>query len=176
MAATEFRQVEDFARYAAAPLPFKVSQSGGPELVQETLSIASPPDGPSPAGGSLKLPYHFEQRRKYVSVVPTSGATRIIEGRPNSLGAWVWDDESGNAPRMRVSDASGQTFQFASENINWQGWRYITFHFNPAVGHWGGAKDGIFHLPLRWDSMFLRDDVGHTSQCTIYLSASTLMY
>lgn len=176
IAATEFRQVEDFARYAAGPLPFKVAQSGGPELVQETLSIASPPDSPSPAGGSLKLPYRFEQGLKYVSVVPTSDATRIIEGRPNSLGVWVWGDGSGHATRMRVSDASGQTFQFSSENIDWQGWRYITFRFDPAAAHWGGAKDGIFHLPLRLDSMFLLDDVGHKSQGAIYLSAPTLMY
>ena len=57
--------------------------------------------------------------------------------------------------------ASGQTFQPDTGNIDWKGWRYVTFSLRgDSGGRWGGANDGIIHYPIRLDTPLLVDSPG----------------
>ena len=45
------------------------------------------------------------------------------------------------------------------------------------LAHWGGANDGVIHYPIKWDSIFLLDNVSRQPvEGEIYLSAPTLIY
>jgi hypothetical protein len=83
----------------------------------------------------------------------------VMEGKPKTLGMWVWGDGSGNVLRCRFRDSSGQTFQPTYGPVNWTGWKWITMALDGQdAGHWGGAKDGVIHYPIRWDSMLVVDN------------------
>jgi hypothetical protein len=40
---------------------------------------------------------------------------------------YVYGDGSGNLARLRVTDATGQTFQPTGGPIDWKGWKLMTF-------------------------------------------------
>jgi hypothetical protein len=45
------------------------------------------------------------------------------------------------------------------------------------LSHWGGANDGVIHDPIKWDTIFLLDNVSRQPvEGEIYLSAPTLIY
>jgi len=100
---------------------------------------------------------------------------------PTRVAWWVYGDGAGCTPRIRFTDATGQSFQADGQKITWKGWRYITFALRPSdsepLFHWGAANDGVVHYPLKWDSMFLLDNPAKTAvEGEIYLSAPTLLY
>ena len=81
------------------------------------------------------------------------------------------------APRLRVTDARGQTWQPSSGPLDWQGWNYVEFDLKPSTPHWGGANDGVMHFPLSWDSVFLLDNSSKKAmQGTVYLAAPVVIY
>ena len=46
-----------------------------------------------------------------------------------------------------------------------------------SLSHWGGPNDGDIHYPIKWDSIFLLDNVSRQPvEGEIYLSAPTLIY
>jgi hypothetical protein len=45
-----------------------------------------------------------------------------------------------------------------------------------ALHHWGGAKDGEIHYPIRWDTLFLIDGRNNAAEGEIYLAAPILFY
>lgn len=97
------------------------------------------------------------------------------------FGLWVYGDGKGLVPRLRFVDISGQTFQPDGPKIDWMGWRFVTFPMRntdeKTLSHWGGADDGVIHYPIKWDSIFLLDNVSRQSvEGEIYLSAPTLIY
>jgi hypothetical protein len=81
---------------------------------------------------------------------------------------------------MRFLDSTGQTFQIDGPKIDFSGWRLIQFRIaeeGAQLPHWGGANDGKIHYPIRWDSIFLLDNVSREPvEGEIYLSAPTLIY
>jgi len=84
-------------------------------------------------------------------------------------------------PRVRFVDASDQTFQPDGPKIDWTGWRFVTFPMQSTdeqpLAHWGGENDGKIHYPIKWDSIFLLDNVSRQPvEGEIYLSAPTLIY
>lgn len=139
---------------------------------------------PAPAGlpslygapSVQRIDYKFEPGWKYLTVRP--GGSSAIDGRPRRFGVWLYGDGTGNIPRLRFTDSTGQTFQPDGEPVRWTGWRWITFAMDGSrAGHWGGAQDGVIHYPIRWDTLFLLDNAtrGRTSG-TIYLFGPTLFY
>ena len=45
------------------------------------------------------------------------------------------------------------------------------------AGHWGGAEDGVMRCPIRWDSLFLLDNVGGAKKSgTAYLGSLMVVY
>ena len=146
---------------------------------QQTLASAGAPEAlpGSPAVVVVKVDYQCDDGWKFFRVVPAEGGGRDIAGSPVGFGIWVYGDGGHAGPRVRLVDATGQTFQPSAAAMDWTGWRYVEFDFTAPDGHWGGANDGVMHYPIQWDTLFLIDNVSRQkSQGTLYLAAPGLIY
>ena len=156
---------------------------------QQSVAQVAPPDGEPPTESqAVKLSYEFGAGWKYLTLpwqglVPPlpSGGIGAKSVWAERLGWWVYGDASGCGTRLRFIDSTGQTFQTDGPKIVWRGWQYVTFSLQPSEGtalaHWGGSNDGIIHFPIRWDAVFLLDNVSRQPlKGEIYLSAPTLIY
>ena len=101
-----------------------------------------------------------------------------LDGRPMALGLWIYGDGSGNSPRMRFTDATGQCFQPTAPDLKEKGWRYVEFALQAAgAGYWGGASDGIIHYPIHLDTLLLVDSPARKGTAgTIHLASPVLVY
>lgn len=158
----------------------RLTADGDPKVTSEqSLSVAVPPDGPpAPHIAAMKITYQFGVGWKFIRLAPMGADRQVIVGHPAAFGLWLYGDESGNHFRVRVTDATGQTFQPSGPTITWHGWRYIEVPLSgQKSGHWGGAEDGKMHYPIRWDSIALLDSA-RREKCagTIYLSQPVLVY
>ncbi len=150
------------------------------------LKAGAPPEGPVVVGaGSVQLSYRFSAGWKFARLAPKASTANAIEGQPKSISMWIFGDHSGNVPRVRFADSTGQTFQVGpvassaqrSDRIDWAGWRGLTFPLVGDASHWGGADDGVVHYPVHIDTLLLIDSPDRqATQGTIYLAAPTLVY
>ena len=170
-------------RYAAAAddvlTGASVAADGDAQVASEqSLAVAAAPEPPPDADAAVvKLSYRFGAGWKFLRVVPPSGESRRIAGAPKAFGFWVYGDGGRAAPRLRVTDAEGQTWQPSGDAVDWKGWRYVQFELKPSTAHWGGGKDGVIHFPLRWDSVFLLDNPSRKeAEGVIYVTAPVLIY
>jgi hypothetical protein len=142
------------------------------------LTEAAPPAGSdSPFARVWQLHYQFDSGWRFVRCVAAADRP-AIEAQPDELGIWVYGDGSGNSLRIRVTDNSGQTFQPTGPNLDWSGWRWVTFDLAnlDQAGHWGGANDGRVRGGLRLDTVLLVDSTRKKTSGTIYFAAPTLIY
>ena len=138
----------------------------------------------SPSGSpSIRLRYSFVGGWKFLRLFTseTLSIPQTSRHQPTQSGLWLHGDGKGCQARIRFTDATGQTFQPDGPKIDWTGWLYITFPMQSTeekpLAHWGGANDGVIHYPIKWDSIFLLDDVSRQPvEGEIYLSAPTLIY
>ena len=177
-----FLPLSQFDRLTPATIQtaLRLVADGDPKVPSEqSLLAAAPPEGPLVPGSlALEIVYQFDAGWKFVRLVPRGSELQTITGRPAAFGAWIFGDQSGNYFRLRVTDATGQTFQPSGPPLSWRGWRYVQLPLNgDQAGHWGGADDGVVHYPIRWDSIGLIDSA-RRKKCagTIYLSRPTLIY
>ncbi len=111
-------------------------------------------------GGVADLTANFPAGWCYFVVQPK---TTVIPKNAVAVGMWVYGDGKGDAVRCRFIDAKNQVYQPTYGNITWKGWRWITMPLtDPKVGSWGGPQDGVIHHPIKWDTVFLLDNVSHT--------------
>jgi hypothetical protein len=145
---------------------------------QQSLVISTAPEVLSGLNSPIvKVDYHCDEGWKFFRVIPADGLSREIAGAPAGFGLWVYGDGRNTSPRLRVVDATGQTFQPTAAAIDWTGWRYLEFDFNAPAAHWGGANDGVMHFPLHWDTLFLIDNVSkQKNEGTLYLASPALIY
>ena len=144
----------------------------------QSFSTVPAPDGlPAPGGGAVKIDYRFDAGWKYARLSPKPGPT-LIDGTPVHLGVWVNGDGSGNILRARFLDDTGQTFQPDGPKLDFTGWRYVTFPLDGAkAGHWGGAKDGVVHHPIKLETILLIDNAARQkTQGTVHVSCPTVVY
>ena len=122
------------------------------------------------------LDYQFTEGWRFVRCDAGSGLR--LESHPVGLGVWVYGDNSGNSLRVRVRDASGQTFQPGGPKLNWSGWRWVTFDLEHLVeaGHWGGANDGVVKGDLSLETPLLLDGTRHKTSGRIYFAGFTALY
>ena len=154
----------------------------------QRLEISSPGPIDSPVGGASReittLKYQFEAGWKFLRVVGNGlipPLTSEDETPAKKLGLWIYGDAKGCQPRLRFLDSTGQCFQSDGQKIDWTGWRYVTFPLQATgsgpLAHWGGANDGKIHYPIKWDTIFLLDNVSRRAiDGQVYLSAPTLIY
>ena len=171
---------------------------------KQSLEIRQPADEPCISGAeAIKLAYHLESGWKFLRLVSTKlvPVKRAIFERgwqfleeiskataeshtprdARKLALWLHGDGKGCQARVRFKDSTGQVFQPDGPRIDWKGWRYVTFSMQPTddkpLAHWGGANDGVSHYPIKWDTIFLLDNVSREPvEGEIYLSAPTLIY
>jgi len=169
-----------FCPLAGGLLPAsRVVPDGDAKVAAHQSLAVSPAPEPLPGLNSpiVKLNYQCDAGWKFFRVVPAGGQPREITGQPTGFGLWVYGDGQNASPRLRVVDATGQTFQPTAAPIDWTGWRHLTFDFSVPAGHWGGANDGVMHYPIHWDTLFLLDDVSRQkSDGALYLAAPALIY
>lgn len=132
------------------------------------------PDAPYP--NAWRLDYQFASGWRFVRCVPwDSGGkdtSQLAPGNPSALGMWVHGDGSDNLLRCRLIDSAGQTFQPTGPNLDWRGWRWVTFdltHLSRA-GHWGGSNDGIPRGNLRLDCPLLVDGRNRETKGSIHFA------
>ncbi len=177
----EIALVDDFRRYSAETLDtaLRIVPDGDRKIGSEqSIGLADAPAGlPGPVLRVLKIGYRMEEGWKFLRLVPQSEAVKRIDGRPRAMGLWVYGDGSGNSPRIRFVDATGQTHQPSADPITWCGWRYIEFPLDGSrSGHWGGADDGKVHWPIRFDTLFLLDGLRKATSGEIYLASPVLLW
>jgi polysaccharide biosynthesis protein PslG len=120
---------------------------------------------------TLDLDYRLDKGWKFLRVAPNKP---IDLGAAKEIRMWVFGDGSGNVARLRVIDASGQTFQPDAGRLNFTGWKWLTFAITPHTAHWGGANDGVARPPLKLDTLFLLDqaDQSRPSQGTVRIAGA----
>ena len=182
----ELRDADDH-RVASAPAAtfrslevpqFKTALDGDAKIpATASLTLIDAPTADAPFPQVWKLDYQFSAGWRFLRCVPlaaagTPGQPIPIPGKPTALGIWIHGDNSNNALRMRVIDASGQTFQLSGPNLNWKGWRWIAFDLTDLkhAAHWGGPDDGVPHGDFRLDCPFLLDGSRRETKGTIYFA------
>ena len=169
-----------FRPLAAAMLSeSRIIPDGDAKIASRQSIAASTAPEPLPGLDSpvVQVTYQCDEGWKFFRVVPADEKALEITGEPTGLGLWIYGDGRNTSPRLRIVDATGQTLQPTGAAIDWTGWRYVEFDFNAPTGHWGGANDGVVHFPLRWDTLFLLDNVSkQKNEGVLYLSSPALIY
>lgn len=141
------------------------------------MTIVAAPGPAAPCANAFKLDYELAAGGRFVRCVPTGKPPVAIAGRPQAFGIWVYGDKAGNHLNVRVTDASGQTFQINGPAVDWSGWRWVVFPIGELLhaSHWSGANDGKVHGALRWNCPLLLDSTRHSTTGTIYFAGLTLL-
>ena len=106
-----------------------LADATGPEAL---LGHESPP--------CVRVAYKFSPGWKFIMLQPATDAVTKITGKPKTLGLWIYGDASGNAIRLRVKGAEGQTHQAGGGNISFKGWKHVTLPMDRSKGtSWGGS-------------------------------------
>jgi len=157
---------------------FRTALDGDKNIpAQATVTSVAAPGPDAPCDTAFKLAYEFAPGWRFVRCVPDVKPAAAIAGRPEAFGLWIYGDKSGNRLNARIKDASGQTFQIGGPELDWTGWRWITFPVGglKRASHWGGANDGQVHGALHWDCPLLLDSNHRTSSSAIYFTGLTLL-
>ena len=143
---------------------------------ESSVSLTNTPAPDAPYPKAWKLDYRFAHGWRFVRCVPHGPDGRTVSpqvpGKPAALGMWIHGDGSKNSTRCRLIDSAGQTFQPTGPDLDWRGWRWITFDLTnmSLAGHWGGANDGIPRGPLRVDCPLLIDGRNNATAGTIHFT------
>lgn len=172
---TRFVTAEDFTVGADA---YRASLDGDAKITGEaTFAVEEAGPGThAPKAGALR--YRVGEGWKFVQVSPAS--KKEIEGRPRAAGFWLWSDErsAGDTVRLRFRDATGQTFQPSlPKPLSGTGWRWVTLPLDGRdAGSWGGARDGVVHYPIAWESVLLVDSHRKAHAGEVRIAGLTLLY
>ena len=141
------------------------------------LEAASPVGPDAPFARAWRLDYQLESGWRFVRCIAATGRLGVA-GQPDELGMWVYGDGSGNSLRMRIADDSGQMFQPTGPNLDWTGWRWVSFDLAnlDRAGRWGGPDDGRVHGNLSLDTVLLVDSTRSKTSGTLYFAGPTLIY
>jgi hypothetical protein len=134
-------------------------------------------------GGSAKISTstsvgHGDSSSMAVGYSFTSSSTGVelrrnltLPGKPTSVALWVLGDDSASPVHIKVTDATGETFQARVGSLQ-PGWQRLVFQFDKASlsgAHSGGDGDGVIDYPVSLTSVFIyRGNLGHLSG-TAYL-------
>ncbi len=148
-------------RYVSLPLDaahFELHAEGDGQVKSSQAIIETPPPTTAPVKftASLGVEYKFDAGWKYACFEPR-GDTQNLAGEPLALAFWLHGDGSGNIPRLRFIDSTGQTFQPDGERLNYTDWRYVSYALDNHSAHWGGANDGLIHYPIKLKTLLLID-------------------
>ncbi len=177
MPAKRYAIVESFAgKPGTSVFDYGVGLDGDANVKAEAkLTYTAAPKG-GPDDACAKLDYSFDPGWKFVRIYKDGLVP--IEGHPRVAKIWVKGDGGSGVGRLRLEDAGGETFQPDFGTINFTDWRCIEADMSGAnCGHWGGKNTGRMEYPIKWETMFLFDNVGgRQTKGTIYLGPMMLCY
>jgi hypothetical protein len=125
--------------------------------VQSVGTTVNTSNGPSLRGGKeFFFTYQFQNSGNNYTLFRKSIG---LGGVPTSLGVWINGDDSRNVWRMRIVDASGETFQIHLSSSAAKGFRYLYADLTNSTvwSHWGGNNNGSIEYPIRFDSLVFDD-------------------
>jgi hypothetical protein len=157
---------------------FRASLDGDAKVpATARITLTDAPGGKdAPFPKAFRLDYDFGDGWRFVRCVPDVSKPLALPVKPQSLGVWVCGDNSGCSLHLRVSDQSGQTFQFGGPKIDWTGWRWVTLDLGlRRASHWGGANDGVVHGELQWDCPLLLDGLRRKTAGAVWFTGLTVM-
>lgn len=150
--------VTESSRFLPVPLASVTTSVDGDEKVYGKASIAN---APAEAGYPNAKEVAFDLRKGWKYALGALPEPLLVSGRPVAYGVWANGDGSGATLLMRFTDATGQTFQPEGVTVDWKGWRFVRFSMRGDTGgRWGGANDGVVHLPVRITTPFVIDNPG----------------
>lgn len=112
----------------------------------------------------LKVNYHFTSDNNcYAPIV----LNKQMPDNTRSLQFKVNGENDDTLLRVRVTDASGETFQY---NLGFmpKEWLYHSIQLSEFASHWGGNNNGILDQPLTFNAFVLDDTDGSLAQGTVY--------
>jgi len=176
--AKRYSIIESFAdgKVGDVALKYAVQLDGDAKVHAEAkLTYCKAPAG-AQADTCAKLDYSFDSGWKYVTIA--QGLPIPIFEKPLYAKAWVKGDGGSGVGRLRIRDSGDQTFQPDFGALNFTDWRCLEADMTGKVaGHWGGKNDGKMAYPVKWDTLFLLDNVGGgETKGTIYLGPMMLCY
>lgn len=169
----------DAPRFSTLPIPrFRAILDGDTNIqASATVTLTAAPEPNAPYSNVFKFDYSFDSGWRFARCTPDLPERSLITGRPQAFGLWIYGDSSGNRLSARVTDSSGQTFQISGTEIDWTGWRWVTFPLGELkqADHWSGANDGKIHGNLYWDCPLLLDSNKHQANGTLFFAGLTLL-
>ena len=160
--------------------PLSATSDGAPDALPQMTCEGLL--GAAPGAGAATLRYHFVSGWRFIEIKPQSREWPSgADATPKAFGLWIHGDGKGCHARLRFTDSTGQTFQPDGPKIDFTGWRFAKFSLQTSaatpLSHWGGANDGIIHPPIKWDTVFLLDNVSREPvEGEVQISTPTLFY
>lgn len=119
------------------------SFSNGPEFPGATGGLEWSNTEGHGKPGCLALNHNFAAGGNYVAA--TWNLPAPVESRGMSLSI---RKPAGHGLTIRATDSTGQTHQKTTHFAH-RGWQQIEVNLTRFTSHWGGADDGIVHLPIK---------------------------
>lgn len=178
MPASRYEVVETFAdgKPGSNVLKYGTACDGDAKVKAEAkLTYVKSPVG-APEDVCAKLDYSFGAGWKYIRVFQ-DGLIPIAD-KPHGVKIWVKGDGGSGVGRLRMEDAGRETFQPDFGTLNFTDWRCVEADMTGVnAGHWGGKNTGRIEYPIKWETLFLFDNVGgRETKGTIYLGPAMLYY
>lgn len=147
--------------YDIVPYPNNVAGSAVP-----AKSVAAGDGAPAPV--AISMPFQTSQAWLYTELKPLR--TMTIPRGATELVVWMKSPGDRAGIRARLLDSTGQTFQPAAGQFDWDGWKAVHLPLTGQISSWGGANDGKMHAPLTWDALLLIDGthiIDSSAECLI---------
>lgn len=112
----------------------------------------------------LKVSYRFtDDTNCYAPIV----LNKKMPNDTRSLQFKVYGDNDDTLLRLRVTDVTGETFQY---NLGYmpKEWLYYSIQLSEFAAHWGGNNNGILDQPLTFNSFILDDTDGSFASGTVF--------
>ncbi|QHC57211.1 cellulase family glycosylhydrolase [Rathayibacter sp. VKM Ac-2760] len=158
-------RADDFgtlSKFAVAPI------GGGSATLATTSTNYS-------GAASLKLDYAFSGSSKGAQIQ----TSRPLTGSPTAVSVWVNGDASASPVYLKITDATGETFQGLVGNAGAPGWEKMTLFsdgLNPNYSHSGGDDDGVWDYPVKLTDMFVYKSTSGVTAGTILIDDLTADY
>ena len=178
MPARRYSIIESFAdgKVGDIVLKYALQLDGDAKVPAEAkLTYCKAPAG-APADVCARLDYSFGNGWRFVRIA--QGLPIPIVERPTSARVWVKGDGGSGAGRLRFRDSGDETFQPDFGSLNFTDWRCLEADTTGQVcGHWGGKNTGRIAYPIKWDTLFLLDNVGGgEAKGAVYIGPVMLYY
>ena len=132
--ATTRVMVQNFETASSQPTVWTVN------IPQETASVKLSAVEPGDGKQCLKLHDKFTGQGEFQYLgIPNKVK---IQAPIHKLRFMIKGDKSGCSHGLQLTDASGETHQYKSGNIDYSGWKETTFHLDAPHETWSGDKNG----------------------------------